>query len=132
MKLSDVKGDRTLDVIADLIDPIANIAQDKDVAKMFKREGVPEGMEANEFFAQRMRAGVPALLRGHKQDVVTILATIEGVTPEEYAEELNLMKLIRDFMELVTDETFLGFLASSPTEKDNSAPGGAPVSTTDL
>lgn len=132
MKLSDVKGDRTLDVIADLIDPIANIAQDKDVAKMFKREKVPDGMEPNEFFAQRMRAGMPVLLRGHKQDLIEILATIEGVEPEEYAEELNLMKLIRDFMELVTDETFLGFLVSSPTEKDDGAPGGASVSTADL
>lgn len=132
MKLSDVKGDRTLDVIADLIDPIANIAQDKDVAKMFKREKVPEGMEANEFFAQRMRAGMPALLHGHKQDIVAILATIEGVEPEKYAEELNLVKLIRDFMELVTDETFLGFLASSPTEKDDGAPGDASASFTVL
>lgn len=132
MKLSDVKGDRTLDVIADLIDPIANIAQDKDVAKMFKREKVPEGMEANEFFAQRMRAGMPALLRGHKRDIVAILATIEDVEPEKYAEEMNLVKLIRDFMELVTDETFLGFLASSPIEKDDGAPGDASVSTADL
>lgn len=132
MKLSDVKGDRTIDVIADLIDPIANIAQDKDVVEMFKRAKVPEGMEANEFFAQRIRAGMPALLRGHKQDIVAILATIDDVTPEEYAEELNLMKLIHDFMELVTDETFLGFLVSSPIEKDKDAPGNASVSTTDL
>lgn len=132
MKLSDVKGDHTLDVIADLIDPIANIAQDKDIAKMFKREKVPEGMEANEFFAQRMRAGMPVLLRGHKRDIIKILATIEGVTPEEYAEEMNLVKLIRDFMELVTDETFLGFLASSPIEKDKDAPGDASVSFTVL
>ena len=28
MKLSDIKGERTLDVIADIIDPIANIAED--------------------------------------------------------------------------------------------------------
>lgn len=132
MKLSDVKGDRTLDVIADLIDPIANIAQDKDVAKMFKREKVPEGMEANEFFAQRMRAGMPALLRGHKRDIIKILATIEGVTPEKYAEEMNLVKLIHDFMELVTDETFLGFLASSPTAKGKDVPGGASASFTVL
>ena len=30
MKLSDIKGDRVLDVIADIIDPIANMVQDKD------------------------------------------------------------------------------------------------------
>lgn len=125
MRLSDIKGDRTLDVIADLIDPIAHIAQDKDVAEMFKRKAVPEGMEANEFFAERMRRGMPALLRGHKRDVIAILAAIEGVTPEEYADALNLAKLFTDTMELLTDEAFLGFLSSSRTKKDADAPGSA-------
>lgn len=113
MKLSDIKGERTLDVIADLIDPIANIAQDKDVSEMFKQQAVPNGMEAREFFAARMRKGMPVLLKGHKDDIIAILATIEGVSPDEYAESLNLAKIIKDFMELVTDEAFIGFLSSS-------------------
>lgn len=121
MKLSDVKGDRTLDVIADLIDPIANIAQDEDVSEMFKRQTVPEGMEAREFFAARMRKGMPALLKGHKGDVISILATIEGVSPEEYTKSLNLAKIIKDFTELVTDEAFFGFLSSSTIEKADTA-----------
>lgn len=121
MKLSDVKGERTLDVIADLIDPIANIAQDKDVSEMFKRQAVPEGMEAREFFAARMRKGMPALLKGHKGDIIAILATIEGVSPDEYTKSLNLAKIIKDFTELVTDEAFLGFLSSSTSEKVGTA-----------
>lgn len=121
MKLSDVKGDRTLDVVADLIEPIANIAQDKDVSEMFKREVVPDGMEAREFFAARMRKGMPALLKGHKNDIIAILATIEGVSPDEYAASLNLAKIIKDFTELVTDEAFLGFLSSSTSEKAGTA-----------
>ena len=125
MKLSDIKGDRVLDVIADIIDPIANIAQDKDVAAMFKREAVPEGMEAHEFFAARMRKSVPALLKGHKSDIIAILATIEGVTPEQYAASLNLTKLFTDVMELVTDDALLNFLSSSETGKGADAPGFA-------
>lgn len=125
MKLSEVKGDRTLDVIADIIDPIANIVQDKDIAAMFKREAVPESMEAREFFAARMRAGMPALLKGHKSDIITILAAIEGVTPEQYAASLNLAKLFTDVMELVTDDAFLSFLSSSETGKGAGAPGSA-------
>ena len=132
MRLSDIKGDRTLDVIADLIDPIAHIAQDKDVAEMFKRKAVPEGMKANEFFAERMRRGMPALLRGHKQDIIAILAAIEGVTPEEYADALNLAKLFTDTMELLTDEAFIGFLSSSKTTRDADAPGSASASLTVL
>lgn len=128
MKLSDVKGDRVLDVIADVIDPIANIAQDKDVAAMFKREAVPEGMEARDFFADRMRKGMPALLKGHKHDVIAILAAIEGVTPEKYTDTLNLAKLFTDAVELVTDDAFLDFLSSQKTEKDADAPGAASAS----
>lgn len=128
MKLSDIKGDRVLDVIADIINPIAHIAQDKDVAAMFKREAVPEGMEARDFFAKRMCKGLPALLKGHKEDVIAILAAIEGVTPEEYTNTLNLAKLFTDTMELLTDEAFIGFLSSSKTKKDVDAPGSASAS----
>lgn len=128
MKLSDIKGDRVLDVIADIIDPIANIVQDKDVAAMFKREAVPEGMEAREFFAARMRKSVPALLKGHKSDIIAIMAAIEGVTPEQYAASLDFPKLFTDVMELVTDDAFLNFLSSSETGKGAGAPGSASAS----
>lgn len=128
MKLSEVKGDRVLDVIADVIDPIANIVQDKDVAAMFKREAVPEGMEPREFFAKRMRKGLPVLLKGHKSDIIAIMAAIEGVTPEQYAASLDFPKLFTDAMELVTDDAFLDFLSSPKTGKDADAPGSASAS----
>lgn len=128
MKLSDIKGDRVLDVIADIIDPIANMAQDKDVAAMFERKAVPEGMEAREFFAERMRKGMPVLLKGHKADIIAIMAAIGGVTPEQYAASLDLPKLFTDVMELVTDNAFLDFLSSPETKKGADAPGAASAS----
>lgn len=128
MKLSDIKGDRVLDVIADIIDPIANIAQDKDVAAMFKREAVPDGMEARDFFAKRMRKGLPVLLKGHKADIIAIMAAIEGVTHEQYAASLDFPKLFTDVMELVTDDVLLDFLSSSETGKGAYASGSASAS----
>ena len=125
MKLSDIKGDRVLDVIADIIDPIANMVQDKDVAAMFKREAVPDGMEARDFFAKRMRKGLPVLLKSHKADIIAVMAAIEGVTPEQYAVSLDFPKLFTDVMELVTDDAFLDFLSSSETGKGADAPGSA-------
>ena len=125
MKLSDIKGDRVLDVIADIIDPIANMVQDKDVAVMFKREAVPEGMEARDFFAERMRKGLPVLLKSHKADIIAVMAAIEGVTPEQYAKSLDFPKLFTDVMELLTDGAFLDFLSSSETGKGAGAPGSA-------
>lgn len=125
MKLSDIKGDRVLDVIADIIEPIANMMQDKDVAAMFKREGVPDGMDARDFFAKRMCKGLPVLLKSHKADIIAVMAAIEGVTPEQYAESLDFPKLFTDVMELVTDDAFLNFLSSSETGKGAGAPGSA-------
>lgn len=125
MKLSDIKGDRVLDVIADIIDPIANMVQDKDVAAMFKREAVPDGMEARDFFAKRMCKGLPVLLKSHKADIIAIMAAIEGVTPEQYAKSLDFPKLFTDVMELVTDDALLNFLSSSETGKGADAPGSA-------
>lgn len=128
MKLSDIKGDRVLDVIADIIDPIANMVQDKDVAAMFKREAVPDSMEARDFFAKRMCKGLPVLLKSHKADIIAIMAAIEGVTPEQYAASLDFPKLFTDVMELVTDNAFLNFLSSSETGKGADAPGSASAS----
>lgn len=125
MKLSDIKGDRVLDVIADVIDPIANMVQDKDVTAMFERKAVPEGMDARDFFAERMCKGLPVLLKGHKADIIAIMAAIEGVTPEQYAASLDFPKLFTDVMELVTDNAFLDFLSSPETVKGEDAPGAA-------
>lgn len=110
MKLSDIKGDRVLDVIADSIDPIANMVQDKDVVAMFERKAVPDGMDARDFFIERICKGLPVLLKGHKADIIAVMAAIEGVTPEQYAESLDFPKLFTDVMELVTDDAFLDFL----------------------
>lgn len=128
MRLSDIKGDRVLDVIADTIDPIANMVQDEDVAAMFKREAVPEGMDARDFFAARMRKGVPALLKGHKSDIIAVLAAVEGVAPGQYAASLDLAKLFTDVMELLTDDAFVDFLSSPETGKGAGAPGSASAS----
>lgn len=106
MKLSDVKGERTLEVVADLIDPICNIAQDENAAALFHREKLPKGVTPKDFLLQRVKKSAPRLLKDHKSDVVAILAAIEGATPEKYEAGLNLVKLMSDFVELMTDEAF--------------------------
>lgn len=126
MKLSDVRGERTLDVIADIIPPIAHIAKDDAASEIFRPEAVPEGMEPSQFFASRVEKSVPVLLKGHRDDVVAILAAIEGTSPEEYASRMNLASLLKDVMELLTDSEFLGFLSDcAPTEDLPTGPSGS-------
>ena len=104
MKLSDIHGERVFDVIADIIDPIANIAEDEKASAMFRREKIPEGMTAKEFAMQRARKALPA---------------IEGVSAEAYKGTLNLAKLMRDATELLTDEAFGELFISAQSGKSS-------------
>lgn len=113
MRLSDVTGERTIDVVADIVGPVARIAQDEKASALFAPEETPKGMTPRQFFAKRIEESLPSLLKGHKQDLIDIIAAINGVKPEEYAKILNLAVLMKDVIELVTDEEFIGFLALS-------------------
>lgn len=119
MKLSDVKGERTIEVIAEIIDPIANIVEDEEASAMFKREKLPEGMTVKEFLIKRVRKSLPILLKGHKSDIIAILSAIEGVSAESYKGALNLVKLMRDATELLTDEAFGALFLSAQSENSS-------------
>ena len=121
MKLSDVRGERTLDVIAEIIEPIANIAEDNIASDIFKRKKLPEGMTAKQFALQRIKNSIPALIRNHKNDIVTVLSTIEGISQEEYSESLNLAKLTKDILDLLTDDEFMAFFTSAQSDSNNSS-----------
>lgn len=126
MRLSDIKGERTLEVIAEVIDPICNIAEDGEAMALFRREKLPDGMDAKAFLLQRARKSIPALLKRHKGDIISILSAIEGVTPEEYSDSLNLVRLFRDATDLLTDEAFADLFISAQAEKSS---GSAPENT---
>lgn len=121
MKLSDIKGERTLDVIADIIDPLANIAGDKKAMELFTKKKLPEGKTPREFAVERVRKNLPAMLKHHKKDIITILAAVEGVAPEEYSEELNLVKLFQDAIDLLTDQAFMQLFISAQTGNSSGA-----------
>lgn len=113
MKLSDIKGERTFDVIAGIIEPICNIAEDKEAKALFKREKAPDGTDPKQFLLERLKRSAPKLLKGHKNDAIAMLAAIEGVEPKKYAEGLNLVKLTKDFIDLITDKTLMEFFISA-------------------
>ena len=123
MRLSDIKGDRTLEVIAEIIDPIANIAEDEEASAMFKREKLPEGMTPKKFMLKRVRKSLPVLLKEHKADIIAILGAIDGSGPEAYTGTLNLVKLIKDCTDLMTDEAIAELFISAHSENSScSAP----------
>ena len=128
MKLSNIKGERTLDVIADIIEPIANIANDEEATSLFKKEKTPEGITAKKFLVERIKKSVPILLKEHKQDIISILAAIEGKKQEQYKEELNLVKLTKDCIDLLNDPVFIELFISA---QNGDSSGSAQANTED-
>lgn len=112
MRLSEIKGERVFDVIADIIEPACNIAQDKEAADLFDRSKKrPEDMTAKEFALERVKRSVPKLMRTHRDDLVAIMAAIEGVSPDEYRQAVTVPSIIQAVYEMLTDEDLLAFLS---------------------
>ena len=111
MKLSDIKGERVFDVIADITDPLYNIASDDAVMGAFQAAANAGTEDGKTDYAKALKGVVPVLLKTHRDDLITILASVNGVTAEEYVEGLTMPKLLTDVYEVMTDEELLGFLA---------------------
>ena len=70
-KLSEIKGKEALDVLAEIIEPAAEIFTDENVINALK-------VENNKAKAAKI------ILKDHNKAVLTLLAALEGVPVEEY------------------------------------------------
>ena len=117
MKLSEIRGDHAIEVIADLIEPIANIATDEKCAGMFKI--VPKkGEDPKKAAARQLVEKVPVMLKTHKRDVVKIIATIDGKS----VEEMNLFNIAFALINLVQDEALIELFTSAAQSVEQSPP----------
>lgn len=112
MRLSEIRGERVLDVVADIAAPVITIAADEEALAFFKPQELREGETPQEALAARMKVAAPALLKTHRSDIVAILAALDGKTVEEYEEGMTLASVLVDLFELLTDEAFDDFLSS--------------------
>ena len=87
MKLSDYKDERALDLLADIIEPAAEIMGDKEVTEAAKGEN--------------MARTVSVILKRHKKAVIAVLAALDGVPVEEY--HCNVFSLPAKLLELFND-----------------------------
>lgn len=122
MKLSEIKGERTLEVIAELIDPIANIAEDENASLLFKKTK-GDSKDKKKDLLKKIRKSVPSIVKNHKDDIISIFSTLSGKTKEEYTNKLDLLSLIKDFTELVTDDCFITLFISAQTMEEDSVSG---------
>ena len=108
MKLSEIKGDRAVEVIADLIEPIANIASDKECADLFSVKPV-KGEDKKVTARKHLVKKVPMLLKTHKRDVIQIIATLDGKS----VDEMNLFSITAALIGIVKDEALIELFTSA-------------------
>ena len=111
MRLSDIKGDRVFDVIADIAAPAYSIATDPVAGEIFKKADLAEGENARDKVLERLKNSLPVLLKTHKEDLCAIIATIEGVDPVEYRANVTMAGLFKGIYEMLTDDDLLSFLS---------------------
>lgn len=100
MKLSEIKGEQALDVVAEIIDPITELALDAEL------RGKPKIVM------------IKQALKSHKDAIISILAALDLKSVEEYKESMNLLTLPQQLMDIFNDpEVELLFGSQSQTDK---------------
>lgn len=98
-KLSEIKNEEALDVLADLLNPIAELSKDEGLKKVYSDKENGGKLPAVQY-----------AIKNHKKAVLEILAILDGENPETY--EVNMIQIPIKVMELLNDEDMLGFFQS--------------------
>ena len=108
-QISEIKGEKSFDILAGLIEPVTNIATDKKSAELFGLRPLPKGMTTEQFVLQRVKEAIPTLMKRHKKDLIAILALLSDMTEKEYKEQMTLDGVMGDLSPLISDPIFNAF-----------------------
>lgn len=98
-----------LDTFADILLPLSNIMSDVRIAEVYKNK---EG--------GGMVAAVRAAIKTHKEDIIEILATLDGVPVDEY--EVSVMSLPIKVVKILNDpEVQTAFSGQGQKKKETSS-----------
>ena len=87
-KLSEIKGEEALDVLADILEPIITIVNDSEVQA---------GFETN------VAKCVSIALKKYKKEVLGVFSCINGKSVEETLEEIDLLTLPAYIVDLLNE-----------------------------
>lgn len=117
MRLSDIKGEEAFDVLEEIIDPIAHIAADEKIAEVKKQKG-----------ATRLDIA-RYIMKNHRREIITILASLERKPYDEYLKEVDLFKLPMQIMDLINDPQVLSLFQSQSQNQTETSFGSATENT---
>ncbi len=114
MKLSEIKGERALEVLADILDPIGEIGADEKFMTLLTKD-------------KDLKAALKVILKEHKKSMLTIIALLNGEDVDTY--QPSLLELPAMIMELIQDKDFIGLFISQEQSSEKTSSGPATEST---
>lgn len=108
MKLSDYKGEDALEILADLIEPAAEIFGDKDFSRLYK--------------TSRIEA-VKYALKNKAKAVITVLAVLEREDPATY--QPGLLTIPARLLEILNDPELVSLFTSQAQNVEKTSAGPA-------
>jgi hypothetical protein len=116
MKLSEIKGADSLDVLAEIAEPAVEIMADEEIRKIVD-SNLPKVML------------IKPILKNHKDGVVQILAALERQDPDEFVKTMNILTLPKKLMEILDDKELLELFQSQGEMMEEESSGSASEST---
>ena len=116
MRISDFENEEALDLLADIIEPAAQIMADEKVAEMVRAEK-PALIIA------------PYILRNHKKSTMEIVASLHKTTPDKV--RFNAVTLLSDLLDIINDPEVMGLFTSQGQIMQDNVSGSATENTTE-
>lgn len=113
-KLSEIKNEQALDLIADVIEPFSRILADEKINEF--RKNTPSRTEVMKW-----------VIKDHKSEVIEILAALDGKPVETY--EISVLELPMRVIEILNDEDMISLFTSQGQRKEKTSSGSATVNT---
>lgn len=108
-RLSDIRGENALDVIAEIIDPVVEICSDAEVESKYR--------------SGRRVEFVRAMISNHKKAILKILAVLDGEDPSSYNP--SLVDIPVKLLTLLNDPVFTEFFQSQGQNMEETSSGSA-------
>lgn len=121
MKLSEIKGSRAIDVIAELIQPLANIAGDRENMGHLFDIKPNEGESRDDAMVRHLKDNVPLLLKTHNGDILKVLSIINDEPPED----ITVPGVVKGVLDLIGDDDFLALFMSAVPKEARQQPTGS-------
>jgi hypothetical protein len=114
VKLSEIKGERALDVLADLIEPASEIMTDKMITTCAKN-------------GEKMKA-IKFAIKNHKRAVIEILAALDGVEDVD-SYKVGVLTLPAKLLEILNDSEVMSLFTSQGQIVEKTSSGSATENT---